>query len=134
MKRLFLAVPAILLAAAVLAPAGEEGKQAEPKVAKRTVIIPEDTTPFEVQRNERVRLTGEGIAGSKIVAEVEGPARIAAESAIRVVKGGKTLIGVARVEFEIVPTGKGVVKVKITSTPPQPDSKPTVTHYQFEVK
>ena len=134
MKRFMVAVSFVVPALALIAFGAEQGKQVEGKVAKRTVVVPQDTAPFKVQMNQRVRLTGEGIAGSKILADVDGPARIVAENSIMTMKGGHVLIGMAKVEFDIKPTGQGSVKVKITSTPPQPNAAPTVKDYEFEVK
>jgi hypothetical protein len=134
MKRFVLALALVVPVLTLVALGAEQGKQAEGKVAKRTVIIPQDTTPFKVQMNQRVRLTGEGIAGSKIVAEVDGPARIVAENSIMTLKGGQILLGVDKVEYDIKPTGQGTVKVKITSTFPQLNTAPTVQTYEFEVK
>lgn len=134
MKKFCLAVFLVVPVIAFVALAGEEDRQAEGKVAKRTLVVPQDTTPFKVQMNQRVRLTGEGIAGSKIVADVDGPSRIVAENSITTIKGGHILIGMAKVEYEIKPTGQGTVKVKITSTPPQPNADPTVKTYEFEVQ
>jgi hypothetical protein len=37
-------------------------------------------------------------------------------------------------EFEIKPTGKGTVKVKISVTPPQPGTPVKVIDYEFEVQ
>ncbi len=79
-----------------------------------------------------VRLTGEGIAGSTIVAAVDGPATIVAENSIVTMNGGHIVLGVDKVEFVIKPTGPGTVKVKITSTFLK--AEPTVKIYGFEVK
>ena len=113
----------------VVALAAVASAQAE----ERVVVIPRDTTPFTVGEDEVVRLTGKGIAGAKIVAAVEGPAKVMAENAITERVKGKPIVGPGNREFEIRPTGKGTVKVTITSTPPTGD-KPTVTRYKFEVK
>jgi hypothetical protein len=138
MKRLVFALAVVVAALAVVAATvGQESPQGKAKARRtqeRTVVIPDDTTPFEVERRVVVRLTGKGIAGAKIAAKVEGPARIAAASAIRRVREGKYLIGAGDKEFDIRPTGEGKVTVTITSTPPQPDLKPTVTTYQFDVR
>ncbi len=134
MKRLFLGLFLAAPILALVALAGEEGNQVEGKVSNRTVIVPQDNTPFKVQMDQRVRITGEGIAGSKLVADVDGPAKIVAENSILTMKGGHLLIGMAKVEYEIKPTGQGTVKVKITSTPPQSNVESTVKTYTFEVK
>ena len=44
------------------------------------VIVPQDATPFTVERQQMVRIMQDGISGAKIVAEVDGPAEIVAEN------------------------------------------------------
>jgi hypothetical protein len=132
MKKFVLAVFLVVPVMALVALAGEEGNQAEAKVSNQTIIVSQDTTPFKVQTNQQVRIAGEGIAGSKLVAVVDGPAKIVAENPVLTMKGGHLLIGVTKVEFVIRPTGPGTVKVKITSTFLQ--NPPTVTNYEFEVR
>jgi hypothetical protein len=100
---------------------------------ERSVVVPRDNVPFTVAESDVVRLTGKGIAGAKIVAVVEGPAKIVAENAILERAKGKPVLGPGNREFEIKPTGSGTVSVKITSTPPA-GGAPTVTKYEFEVK
>lgn len=101
---------------------------------ERTVVIVEDDAPFTVSDDVIVRLTGEGIAGAKITADVQGPAKVIAETAIRWVAKGHFRVGSGNKEFEVKPTGKGKVVVTITSTSPIPDEKPTITKYQFTVE
>jgi hypothetical protein len=100
--------------------------------AERTVIVPADAKPFTVEKADIVRLTGKGIAGSKIEIKVDGPAKVQNENSVIEKKGGATLIGNSIREFEIQPTDTGKVTVTITVTPP--NAQPTVTKYQFEVK
>ena len=76
-----------------------------------------------------VRLMQDGISGSKIVAEVDGPAEIVAEISLLTVKNSHVLLGKEQVEFVIRPAGKGKVKVKITAT--FLENKPTVTNYEI---
>lgn len=102
--------------------------------ADRTVIVPTDDKPFTVEATDLVRLTGKGIAGSKIEAKVTGPAKVEATSVVRELAGGRPVIGNQVKEFDVKPTGKGKVTVTITVTPPQPDAKATETKYEFEVK
>ena len=102
--------------------------------AERTVVVVEDNTPFTVSDDAVVRLTGEGIAGAQITAQVQGPAKLVAENALRWAAKGHYRIGSGNKEFEIKPTGKGKVMVTITSTSPIPNQKPTVTKYQFDVE
>ena len=119
----FFLVPTLALAALGV----EEGK-----VAKGTVVVPQDTTPFSVEINETVRLTGQGISGSLIVAHLKGPATIVDENSIITVQGGQPVIGMEYEEYDIKPTGRGKVTVTITSTPPD-GAEPTVTTYEFVV-
>jgi hypothetical protein len=102
--------------------------------ADRVVVTPKDTKPFKVGKKDIVRLTGQGIAGSKIEATVTGPARIENTNNVSERVGGSTVIGNSIKEFEVKPTGKGKVKVKITVTPPIPGSTPKETEYEFEVR
>ena len=97
-----------------------------------SVVSPQDITPFKVESGQIVRLTGEGISGSKIVADVDGPAKVVTENSIMTVKNGHVLIGMEKVEFVVKPTGQGTVKVKLTTTFLK--NEPTVTNYEFEVK
>lgn len=101
---------------------------------ERTVVIVQDDSAFTVSDNVVVRLIGEGIAGAKITAQVQGPAKLVAENSLRWVAKGHYRLGSGNKEFEIAPTGKGKVTVMITSTSPIPNQKPTVTKYQFNVQ
>jgi len=101
---------------------------------ERTVIVPKDEKPFAVEKDDLVRLTGKGIAGSKIEVKVDGPAKVEATSNIRELVNGRPIIGNSVKEFDLKPTDKGKVTVTITVTPPQPDAKAKVTKIEFEVK
>jgi opacity protein-like surface antigen len=119
MKRLF--------ATLVLVLAGATAAQAA------TVYVPQDTTPFEIQQADLVRLTGQGIAGSTVQAQVQGPANVGDYDVV-VLRNGKPLIGTHRKDFIVRPSGTGKVTVTITVTGPQPGSQPQVTKYEFTVK
>lgn len=113
-------------------PMHAEDKKPE-KPVEGSVVIPRDTTPFKIQQDETVRLTGQGIAGAKIEAKVTGPAKIVSENRVSTrVKGAKP-IGSGNVEFVIKPNGKGKVTVEVKSTPPNGDEA-KVTKYEFEVE
>jgi hypothetical protein len=114
--------------------AAEGQREESKKGVERSVVIPEDNTSFKVEQTDTVRLTGKGIAGAKITVKIDGPAKLVATNRIFRRRNGNPLIGLGNKEIEIKPTGKGTVKVTITSTPPQPDEKPTVEKYQFEVE
>jgi hypothetical protein len=98
------------------------------------IVMPMDSTPFKVTEKEVVRLVESGIAGSRIEAKVEGPAKVSMTATIRQLRNGRPMIGNTTHEFDIKPTGKGRVKVIVTVTPPQPDAKPKVVTYEFEVE
>ena len=101
---------------------------------ERTVVIPDDDAPFTVSEDVVIRLTGQGIAGATITAQVEGPAELIAQNALQWITKGHSKIGSGNKEFEVKPTGTGSVLVTITSTSPIPGQNPTVTKYQFDVK
>ncbi|OAI45024.1 hypothetical protein AYO44_13250 [Planctomycetaceae bacterium SCGC AG-212-F19] len=99
-----------------------------------SIVVPQDNTPFKAAEKDTVRVSGKGIAGAKIEAKVEGPAKIAAENEIHSRVKGKPLIGNNVKEFDLKATGKGKVKVTITVSPPQPGAKPIVTEYEYDVE
>ena len=99
----------------------------------RDVVVPMDDKPFTVERNDIVRLTGQGIAGSVITPDVKGPAKVIRASNIRAVIDGETPIGGMDREFEILPTGKGEVTVTITVKFPT-GGAPKVETYRFTVR
>jgi hypothetical protein len=102
--------------------------------AAQDVVVPRDEKPFKVSRTDLVRLTGRGIAGAQITANIDGPARVATTYRIQVRSNGMPLIGSNVTEFEIKPTGTGKVTVTIVVKPPQPDAQPKQTVYTFEVE
>ncbi|MGA2621085.1 MAG: hypothetical protein ABSF26_25965 [Thermoguttaceae bacterium] len=87
---LVLAVPAF----AHVALGADDGKPAQ-----RVVIVPQDASPFKVEIGQIVRLTGEGISGSKIVADLEGPATVVAQNSVLTVKGGHILILLRKIDI-----------------------------------
>lgn len=101
---------------------------------ERSIVIPEDTTPFTVAESDIVRLTGKGIAGSVIEAKVEGPAKVIAESTITTRVKGRMPIGTGFKEFDVKSSGRGDVKVTISVKPPQPGSQAETKTYQFKVE
>jgi hypothetical protein len=101
---------------------------------ERTVVVPRDDKPFAVEKTDLVRLTGKGIAGSKIEVKVDGPAKLEATSNVRELVNGRPIIGNSVKEFDLKATDTGKVTVTITVTPPQPDAQAKVTKIEFEVK
>src|SRR6266702_2178589 len=97
----------------------------------RTVVFPRDNRPFKAKESDIVRLLGKGIAGSKMEAKVEGPAKVETTSNVRELVNGRPVIGNEIKEFDVKPSGKGRVKVTITVTPPQPDAPARATKYEF---
>jgi hypothetical protein len=99
-----------------------------------TVVTPLDTDPFKVEKTDIVRLTAKGIAGSKIeIKIVAGPAKVDVTRDVSERTKGKHPIGTDIKEFDLKPTGKGKVKVKITVTPPT-GGKAVETDYEFDVQ
>src|SRR5436309_11940687 len=101
---------------------------------ERKVIVPTDDQPFSAEKRGIVRLTGRGIAGSKIEATIQGPAKIETTSIVRQLSNGQYPLGGLVKEFDLKLTDTGKVTVTIIVTPPQPGAKPKVTRIQFEVK
>ncbi|MDR3636952.1 MAG: hypothetical protein P4L84_24315 [Isosphaeraceae bacterium] len=99
-----------------------------------TVVIPRDYKPFKVKESQLVRLLASGIAGSQFKAKVEGPAEVDSENTEILVSNGQVLIGSTVKEFNLKPSGKGHVKVTITTTSPIPDVKPVEVVYAFDVE
>lgn len=97
------------------------------------MVVVSGVEPFDVQQNERVRLTGNGIAGSNIRIQVTGPAKVERSNYIRPIIDGETPIGGLDKEFEIRPTGKGEVSVVITVEYPNTET-PGITKYRFTVR
>jgi hypothetical protein len=112
-----------------------KGEKKEGRPAARSVVVPQDTTPFKVRQADTVRLTGTGIAGSQIEAKVEGPARVVAVNIVSErSRGRRRVLGGNTEEFEVTPTGPGKVTVTLTVTPPRPDAQPRKTAFAFEVE
>jgi hypothetical protein len=102
---------------------------------RHNVVVPQDDKAFTVDKTSIVRLTASGISGSTIEAEVvSGPAKIATVNELFPRKGGEAVLGKVTKEFDLKSRGTGKVKVKVTVTPPQKDSTPKVTTYEYEVK
>jgi hypothetical protein len=101
---------------------------------ERTVVVPTGDKPFSVGKDDLVRLTGKGIAGSKVTIKVEGPAKVESTSNVRELVNGQVVIGNTVTEYDLKPNGLGKVTVTITVAPPQPDAAAKVTKVVFEVK
>jgi hypothetical protein len=98
-----------------------------------TFVVPKNTKPFTVTKDEMVRIPAQGIAGSSITYDVNGPAKLIRVNNISERVGDRNFIGSSMKDAEIKPTGTGTVKVTVTVKPPNdPESK--VTTYEFEVK
>jgi len=105
---------------------------AQSVAADRDVVVPKDNVPFKVNEKDIVRLVGEGIAGSKITAKIEGPAKEDMVNHVSARKNGQVVVGTDIVEFELKATGKGRVKVKITVVPPTGGQ--TEAAYEYEIE
>lgn len=98
-----------------------------------SIVVPNDTKPFEVMPGDVVRLVGQGIAGSEITAGIRGPAKLVRKAYVAHVTGGQMLIGGMTEEFEIKPTGPGPITVVITVTYPT-GNPPKKTTYKFKLE
>jgi hypothetical protein len=123
MRQVILGAAVVALMTSLTASAGE-----------RSVIVPVGDKPCEVSENDTVRVTANGISGSKIEVKVSGKAKVESETTVIERAGGQNKIGSTVKEFDIKPTGKGKVTVTVTVTPPQPDAKPKVTEVEIDVK
>lgn len=99
------------------------------------VVMPQDTTPFKVQQDDRVRLTGKGISGGTVTAKVvAGKATVDSGTNVTTRVNGHTPIGALITEFVVTPGGKGAVKVDVTVKGPQPNAPAKTTTYEFDVQ
>lgn len=101
---------------------------------ERVVVVPGDKAPFVVEKSEVVRLSGKGIAGSKIEIKIDGPAKVESTAVVRRLAKGRAVIGSLVKQFDLKATDAGKVRATVLVTPPQPDAKPTETVFEFEVK
>jgi hypothetical protein len=131
-KILFVLVLAVMTLAFTVG-AADDKKSAE-KTHHHTVVIPLDTKPFTVKEKDVVRITGSVISGGQIKEAHTGHVHLVAENTITTVKNGHVLIGKFVKEFDYKPTGKGKVKVTITTREPTPGVSPIEKVYEFEVK
>jgi len=104
-------------------------------VDRFNVVTPQDNKAFTVDKASIVRLTASGDTGSTIEAEIlSGPAKIHCVNDVFHRKNGEPVTGKMIKEFDLKSTGTGMVKVKVSVTPPKKDSTPKVTTYEYEVK
>jgi len=99
----------------------------------RVMVVPVGEQPFMVTMGETVRITGNGTAGSRISAEVSGPAKATRANYVRFVIEGEPAIGGLDRDFEIEPTGVGEVSVVVTVEYPTGDT-PSKSRYRFNVR
>ncbi|EAQ78267.1 hypothetical protein [Blastopirellula marina] len=101
---------------------------------ERYVVIPADDKPFSVSETDYVRLTGEGISGSRIKMDIKGPAEVDMIYFVKKVSGDSPLLGMQVKQYDLKPTGKGKVTATITVVFPNNQSEPKTTKFEFEVK
>lgn len=97
------------------------------------IVDVEGGKPATVGMDDVVRITGTGIAGAEISAQVAGAGKLDATNNVRKIKDGQPVIGSSIKEFMIKPTKKGTIEVTVTVTNPTA-AKPMQTKYQIEVK
>jgi hypothetical protein len=72
---------------------------------ERRVVVPKDNKPFKVGERDVVRLTGSGIAGSKVETTGQGNAKIEETNHHSERQDGHVVVGNSTKEFEIKPGG-----------------------------
>lgn len=107
----------------------EEKAQAEVQV-----VEPSGSDSFKIARDEVVRIPSGGIAGAKESVTITGPAKLTRKSRVRRIVDGQPIVGSSGAEFEITPTGRGKVVVKVKVVNPTDPENPEVTEYNFQVE
>jgi len=85
-----------------------------------------------ISERDDARINAGGIAGTSIEATIDGPAKMKRANIVTM-NDGQILIGSTNVEFNIHPTGKGLVTVTVTSKSPT-EPIPDVKTYKITVK
>ena len=100
----------------------------------QVVFMPRDEKSFTVGEKDIVRVPGaKGSTGFTSTVKVTGAAK-AEERKTAGVAQGRVVPGGDGSEFDIMPTGKGVVKVVVTTKGRGKDAKEEEKVYEFEVK
>jgi hypothetical protein len=91
-----------------------------------------------VSEKDTVRISAKAPEGSRIKVDVAGPAKLDGTNVVTQKEGADPVAGATVKEFEIKPTGKGKVTVRVTTIARQNGGpsvlKSTVETYQLEVK
>jgi hypothetical protein len=85
-----------------------------------------------IGEKDTARIEVGGISGTWIETVIDGPAKLKRANIVTM-KDGQIPIGAMKVELNILPTGKGVVTVKVTSKSPTSPT-PEVKTYKIIVK
>ncbi len=104
-------------------------------VSQTVTVLPaiDETKSIEIEEIDTVRAIGHGIAGAKITAKMNGPAKVALVNAVSDRVKERKSIGSGDVEYTVNPTGKGNVEPEVASVPPNGGSS-SVTKFEFEAK
>ncbi len=124
----------LLAAVALFVPALDSVAKGDEK----EVIVPYNYKKTEVSEKDTVRISAKAPEGSKIQVDVTGPAMLETTYVVIQKEGAAPVAGATVKEFEIKPTGKGKVTVKVTTIARQNGGpsvlKSTVEKYEIEVK
>ena len=96
------------------------------------VHVVKDAKAFKVSKADSVRVVCDAANGTTFATKIEGTGKVDRTSDVSETADGKTTAGTGRMEYEIKPTGKGMVRFTTTATGPG-GAAPKVTVYEFEV-
>lgn len=96
------------------------------------VHVVKDTKSFKVPKADTVRVVCDAATGTAFETKIDGPGKLDRTIDASEVSDGTAKPGTGRMEFEIKPTGKGVVRFTTTLKGPN-GATPKVTTYEFEV-
>ena len=96
------------------------------------VHVLKDAKGFKVAKADTVRVVVDAADGATVETKIEGTGKVDRTSDVSEAAGGRTAAGAGRMEYEIKPTGKGMVRFTTTAKGPG-GAAPKVTVYEFEV-
>lgn len=97
------------------------------------IVIPVADKPFVAGEKDIIRVVPDGTPGINVQHKLTGPAKLVTFS-VRDLNAPDLAAGLTRIEYAIVPTGKGKVTFVLTTVAPLSKPPTKVTKYEFEVK
>ncbi|MDB5308956.1 MAG: hypothetical protein JWO38_3158 [Gemmataceae bacterium] len=96
------------------------------------VHVVKDAKSFKVPKADSVRVVCDAPEGTTFATKLEGSGKLDRTSDVSETADGTTKAGTGRMEYEIKPTGKGMVRFTVTAKGPN-EATPKVTVFEFEV-